>query len=76
VFTAASTPLGRILLGFARLPDARSAVDATGTTTVRLSDVRFMGTPLAPGRGAGSDLFTAVVRIAADGHVIDEKLGR
>ena len=77
VWTAASTPLGRTFLGFARLPAARAVVDQTGTTTVRWTDVRFIETPLPPNRAVPQrgDLFSAVVRIAPDGTVMDERLG-
>ena len=74
VWTAASTKLGQIFLGFARLPAARSFVDSTGTATVRWTDLRFIGArmALAPPR---NDPFGIVVRIAPDGRVLDERLG-
>ncbi|MEO8256803.1 MAG: metal-dependent hydrolase [Acidobacteriota bacterium] len=77
VWTAASTRLGRTFLGFARLPAARAVLDQTGTTTVRWTDVRFVGAaPAAPNRAAPrDDLFTTVVRIGPDGQVLDERLG-
>ena len=71
VWTAASTPLARTFLGFARLPAARSFVDQTGTTTVRWTDMRFIdAAPPSPNRGLQRDnLFTTVVRIGPDGQV-------
>jgi membrane-bound metal-dependent hydrolase YbcI (DUF457 family) len=76
VWAAASTPLGRTFLGFARLPAARSFVDPTGLATIRWTDVRFVGTLIAldqpPGR---SDPFATVIRLAPDGHILDEHLG-
>ena len=77
VFQAAGSPLGRVFLGFSRFPAARSAVDATGVTTVRFTDVRFAGGPMGLDQaGPRTNLFTATIRIAADGRVIEEKLGR
>jgi len=74
---AAASRLGQVFLGFSRFPDARSAVDRDGATTVRLTDMRFVGAPIAidrPSRGA--TLFTALVRIDSSGQVISERLGR
>ena len=68
VWTAASTELGRRFLGFSRLPDARATIEPGGTTSVRWDDMRFVG-PRGPG------LFAAFVRIAADGHVLEERFG-
>jgi hypothetical protein len=77
VMQAARTPLGRTFLGFSRFPAARSAVDAAGVTTVRWSDMRFVGATIArdqPIRTTG--MFTATVRLDADGRVLQEALGR
>ena len=77
VTQAATTHLGQVFLGFSRFPAARSAVDPTGVTTVRLTDVRFAGGPMGLDQaGPRTNLFTATIRIAADGRVIEEKLGR
>lgn len=77
VMQAAGTRLGRVFLGFSRMPAARSAVDAHGVTTVRWTDVRFAGGAIALDQPAPRALpFTASVRIAADGRVSEEKLGR
>ena len=77
VFAAASTPLGRTFLGFARLAAARPIVDSNGTATVRWIDVRFAD---GPGRldqpAPRSDLFSALVRIAPDGSILEQRLGR
>jgi inner membrane protein len=75
VWTAASTPLARTFLGFARFPAARSFVDPTGTATVRWNDMRFIGARLALSP-TQNDPFAVVVRIAPDGHVLDQRLGR
>jgi len=74
---AATTRLGQIFLGFSRFPAARSVVDARGVTTVRWTDVRFVvGMPTLDQPKPGPDIFTATVRIGADGRVLQETLGR
>ena len=74
---AATTRLGQVFLGFSRMPAARSAVDAHGVTTVRWTDVRFVGGPMALDQPAARGLpFTATVRISPDGQIREEKLGR
>ena len=74
---AGATHLGQVFLGFSRFPAARSAVDPSGVTTVRWTDVRFAGGPLALDQPAPRALpFTATVRIAADGQTLSETLGR
>jgi membrane-bound metal-dependent hydrolase YbcI (DUF457 family) len=76
VWAAASTPLGRTFLGFARLPAARSFVDPTGIATIRWTDVRFVGTLIALDQSRGrTDPFSTVIRLAPDGHILDEHLG-
>ena len=42
VWTAASTNIGRTILGFSRLPAVRSFADPTGITTVQWTDLRFV----------------------------------
>ncbi len=74
VWAAASTELAQNFLGFARLPAARSLVDASGVATVRLNDMRFVGTRFAGGQ-TRTDPFTVIVRVTPDGRVIDEQLG-
>ena len=76
VFRAAQTHLGQVFLGFSRYPAARSGVDAHGTATVRWTDMRFAGA-VVPGDQVltRSNLFTAVVRLDANGQVIQESLG-
>ncbi len=75
---AATTHLGRVFLGFSRFAAARWVVDdKTGVATVRWTDMRFAGGILTleqPVRRP--DPFTAVVRIGADGRILDERLGR
>jgi hypothetical protein len=73
---AATTPLGRVFLGFSRLPAARSAVDANGVTTVRWTDMRFAGGSVAlDQQGPRTNPFTATVLIGADGRVVEQFLG-
>ena len=68
--------LGQVFLGFSRMPAARSAVDAHGVTTVRWTDVRFAGGSLAlDQQGPRTNPFTATVRIAPDGQILDQFLG-
>jgi membrane-bound metal-dependent hydrolase YbcI (DUF457 family) len=76
VQTAATSRVGQVFLGFSRFPAARSAVDGNQTTTVRWTDVRFAGGPLALDQPGGrSSLFTATVRIAPDGTIREQFLG-
>jgi membrane-bound metal-dependent hydrolase YbcI (DUF457 family) len=74
VVAAASTALAQNFLGFSRLPAARSLVDASGIATVRLNDMRFLGTRFAGGQ-TRTDPFAVIVRVAPDGRVLDEQLG-
>src|SRR5262249_30606398 len=73
---AATTRLGQTFLGFSRFPAARTALDPRGVTTVRFTDVRFVGgvTGLDQPAPRGG-LFTATVRIGVDGRVVEEVLG-
>ena len=75
---AATSHLGQVFLGFSRLPAARLIVDrASGVTTVRFIDMRFAAGPVTidqPVSRAGP--FTAVVRIGADGQIVQQTLGR
>ncbi len=86
--SAATTRTGQVFLGFSRFPLTRSFRDTGGVITVRWSDLRFIGTwPLRPGmtmeRGSGPSagsrisrsLFSATVRLDAQGRVLDERLG-
>jgi len=77
VLKAGGTHLGHVFLGFSRFPAARYAVDSQGGTTIRWTDVRFAGGPLALDQpGPRTNLFTATIRIGRDGRVLDEALGR
>ena len=77
VLQAATTHLGQVFLGFSRMPAARSALDPRGVTTVRWTDMRFVGGPMALDQPAARAVpFTASVRIGADGQVLEERLGR
>jgi hypothetical protein len=77
VMNAAATPLGQLFLGFSRFPAARSAVDAQGATTVRFTDVRFVGGAVGndqPLRGV--QLFTATIRFDPQGRFVSSRLGQ
>jgi hypothetical protein len=77
VTQAAATDLGRVFLGFSRFPSARAFTDPSGATTVRWSDMRFVGGILTLDQPVRRlDPFTATVHIAADGRVDGEQLGR
>jgi membrane-bound metal-dependent hydrolase YbcI (DUF457 family) len=74
---AARTDLAQIVLGFSRFPWVRSLVDTNGAATVRFSDVRFAtGLVSLNQPTTRSDVFTLVVRIAPDGRIAGESLGR
>ena len=77
VTEAAATRLGQTFLGFSRFPAARSAVDSHGVTTVRWTDMRFVGgvDDARTARAAGRP-FTATVRFAADGHILEQRIVR
>ena len=65
-----------MFLGFSRFPAARSAIDSDQVTTVRWTDVRFAGGPVAlDQRGGRSSIFTATVRVAPDGNILEQFLG-
>jgi hypothetical protein len=76
VQTAATAHVGQVFLGFSRFPAARSAIDKDQVTTVRWTDVRFAGGPMAlDQRGGRSSMFTATVRVAPDGAILEQFLG-
>jgi hypothetical protein len=77
VLAAARAPLAQVFLGFSRFPAARRIVDQrTGVTTVRWTDMRFAaGLTLDQRVGRGS-IFTASVRLAPDGQVLEAQLGQ
>jgi len=77
VATAATTVTGGVFLGFSRFPAARSVEDPQHITTVRITDMRFVAGPAPVDSPLRRDnLFTARVRIAPDGRLLDETLGR
>ena len=74
---AAEAPLARVFLGFSRFPAARTSIDATGITTIRFIDMRFVAGLVAleqPVRRP--EPFSATIRIATDGRIVDQSLGR
>jgi len=77
VARAATTGLAQIFLGFSRFPAARWTTDGSGVTTVRWEDMRFAGAAVAMDQPfRPPNIFTAIVRLAADGRVLEERLGR
>jgi membrane-bound metal-dependent hydrolase YbcI (DUF457 family) len=77
VADAARTPLGQVFLGFSRFPAARSAIDARGATTVRFTDVRFVGGALGNDQPLRRvQLFTATIRFDAQGRLVSSHLGQ
>ena len=77
VQAAAAAPLAQTFLGFSRFPAARWMVDErTGVATVRWTDMRFGAGPTLDQRAGRGSLFTAAVRLAPDGRVLDAQLGQ
>ena len=77
VRAAAAAPLAQTFLGFSRFPAARWTVDQqTGVATVRWTDMRFAAGPTLDQRAGRGSLFTATVRLAPDGRVLDARLGQ
>jgi membrane-bound metal-dependent hydrolase YbcI (DUF457 family) len=73
---AAAAPVAQVFLGFSRFPAARSALDKDNVTTVRWTDVRFAGGPLALDQRSGrSSMFTATVRVGRSGDIFEQFLG-
>jgi membrane-bound metal-dependent hydrolase YbcI (DUF457 family) len=74
---AAATDVGRAFLGFSRFPAARTATDASGSATVRFTDVRFvLGPGIADQPAPPVQIFTATIRLDAQGRIVSERLGR
>jgi inner membrane protein len=74
---AAASHVARVFLGFSRFPAARSAVGPQGDATVRWSDMRFAGGIAGleqPTRSVNP--FTVVVRLGADGRIVEERIMR
>ena len=75
VVEAARTRTAQVFLGFSRFPAARSFVDAAGNATVRWRDIRFAG-GILPESARQTDPFSVLVRLAPDGRVVEEAMGR
>ena len=74
---AAATATAQAFLGFSRFPAARAATDSQGMTSVRWNDMRFVGGVMTldqPVRTPGP--FEVTVRVASDGSIVAERLGR
>jgi hypothetical protein len=77
VVDAANTRLGQVFLGFSRFPAARSAVDQQGGTTVRFTDVRFVGGAMGNDQPLRRiQLFTATIRFDPGGRLLSSRLGQ
>ncbi|MSO45690.1 MAG: metal-dependent hydrolase [Acidobacteria bacterium] len=82
---AASTPTGRVFLGFSRFPAAQTFRERDGGITAQFTDLRFVGTgppgpgrPRGQGRGFGPNarrLFTTTVRFDPEGRLVEQRLG-
>ncbi len=68
----------RVFLAFARFPAAREIAGPRGTTEVRWSDMRFVGTLTRPEGDApeGRPPFTVTVTLDRQDRVLSERLGR
>jgi len=76
VVRARESDVARRFLSFSRYPAARSRLNDDGTITVQWTDMRFTTTPLTPRASPNRrSLFSATVRIGADGAILDERLG-
>ncbi len=76
VFRAAATPVARVFLGFSRFPAARASEDPTGAAIVRWNDMRFAGGLFSLSAPRRPDPFTVTVRLAPDGAILQQQLGR
>jgi len=75
VTAAASSRIGRVFLGFSRLPSVRTSVGADGATTVLWTDVRFdTATLLRPVQARAINPFAAVVEVSDDHQILGERL--
>ncbi len=76
VESAAAASIPQVFLGFSRFPAARWFTDrATGETTVRWADMRFV-TGLAIDQRARANLFAVTVHLDRDGRVVSQSLGQ
>ncbi len=73
---AAQAPEARVFLGFSRFPATRSVASPDGGATVRWNDMRFAGGITSLTSPRPPDPFTVVVRLAPNGRVLEETLGR
>ena len=74
---AAQSHTARLFLGFSRFPAVRSTADSEGDAIVRWTDVRFtVAAPRTPVDGPRAGFFSATVVVAADGRILEERLGR
>ena len=75
VMRAADSALGRVFLGFSRFPAVQSIVNEDRSADVRWTDLRFTDVPTRR-PGAPRGMFSALVRVAPDGRIVDQSLGQ
>jgi inner membrane protein len=77
VDTAARARTAQLFLGFSRFPAVRWVTAPDGVTTVRWRDVRFAGGLFRLDQAVErSTPFAAMVRVGADGDIVEEKIAR
>jgi membrane-bound metal-dependent hydrolase YbcI (DUF457 family) len=75
VSTAARARTATVFLGFSRFPSVSSFVSPSGDATVVWRDMRFATGSTADRRPQRPNIFTATVRLASDGRIVEEKFG-
>jgi hypothetical protein len=77
VARGATTRAGQVFLGFSRFPAARTAHDPAGASTVRFTDMRFVGGAAVVDQPVRRvQPFTVTIRFDAAGNLLSEKLGQ
>jgi inner membrane protein len=75
VVAATRARSAQIFLGFSRFPAARSLTEPTGITTVRWTDMRFVGGLVTPRQPTGQpQRFTATVRVDANSRILTDQI--
>jgi hypothetical protein len=77
VLDASAASVAQVFLGFSRFPIVRSATSSDGSARVEWTDARFLDFEMVSSDPARtrSGLFVASVHLAADGRVLDARLG-
>ncbi|MBI2833775.1 MAG: metal-dependent hydrolase [Acidobacteria bacterium] len=78
VALARHAPIARVFLGFARLPTARADREPHGRVAVRWTDLRFVGglSRVDADEDRVRGPFGVLVRLDADGRVLEQRLGQ